>query len=131
MSVMMLDLDHFKKINDTHGHATGDAVLQGFVKRAAESLRQSDTLGRLGGEEFGVILPETSLEAAEDVAERLRQHLAERPLIAERAAIPCTVSIGVAHLHGNDGSIDDLFQRADKALYKAKADGRNKVERAD
>jgi diguanylate cyclase (GGDEF)-like protein len=131
LSVMMIDLDYFKKINDTHGHGVGDAVLQGTVKRALESLRQSDQLGRLGGEEFAVILPETALAAAFDVAERLRQHLAERPLIAEREAIACTVSVGVAQLNAHDPGIDDLFNRADAALYKAKNGGRNRVEIAD
>lgn len=131
LTVMMLDIDHFKSINDTHGHAVGDAVLQGMVKRSLESLRQSDFMGRLGGEEFGVVLPETGLDAAEDVAERLRQHLAERSIVAERLAVPCTVSIGLAHLSSQDGTIDDLLHRADQALYRAKSGGRNRVEVAD
>jgi diguanylate cyclase (GGDEF)-like protein/PAS domain S-box-containing protein len=131
MAVMMIDIDHFKQINDKHGHAVGDAILQGVVKRALESLRQSDSLGRLGGEEFAVILPETSLTAATEVAERLRQHMAERPLVAEREAIPCTVSVGVAQLQAQDGSIDALLNRADEALYRAKHNGRNKVEMAE
>jgi diguanylate cyclase (GGDEF)-like protein/PAS domain S-box-containing protein len=128
LSVMMLDIDHFKPINDRHGHAVGDAVLQGVVRRAMESLRQSDQIARLGGEEFAVILPETNLAAATDVAGRLRLHMAERPVIAERAAIPCTVSIGVAELSAGDGSIDDLLRRADEALYRAKQNGRDRVE---
>jgi len=128
MAVMMIDLDHFKRVNDAHGHATGDAVLQAFVKRALESLRQSDLLGRIGGEEFAVILPETELEAAREVAERLRAHLAERPVVAERAAIASTASIGVAQLSAKDGSIDNLLHRADQALYAAKQNGRNRVE---
>ncbi|MBV8060327.1 MAG: sensor domain-containing diguanylate cyclase [Alphaproteobacteria bacterium] len=131
MSVMMVDLDHFKKVNDEHGHAAGDAVLQSFVKRALESLRQSDQLGRLGGEEFAVILPETNLVAAMDAAERLRRHLEERPLVADLMAIPCTVSIGVAQLNAVDGTIDQLLHRADEALYRAKNGGRNCVEVAE
>jgi diguanylate cyclase (GGDEF)-like protein len=130
MSVMMIDLDHFKSINDKHGHAVGDAVLQGVVKRALESLRQSDFIGRLGGEEFAVVLPETNSAAARDAAERLRQHLAEKPLIAERIAVPCTVSVGVANLGASDTTIDDLLNRADTALYRAKNGGRNRVELA-
>lgn len=130
MAVMMIDLDHFKSINDQHGHAVGDAVLQGVVKRALESLRQSDFIGRLGGEEFGVVLPETSLIAAGDVAERLRIHIAERPLIAERIAVTCTVSVGVAQLSAGDSTIDELMNRADKCLYLAKNGGRNRVELA-
>jgi diguanylate cyclase (GGDEF)-like protein/PAS domain S-box-containing protein len=135
LSVMMIDLDHFKPINDQYGHATGDAVLQGVVKAALESLRQSDFIGRVGGEEFAVILPETGLAAAKDVAGRLRAHIAERPVVAtgaevKRAAIPCTVSVGVAQLAANDASIDNLLHRADQALYRAKAEGRNRVETA-
>ena len=131
LSVMMIDIDHFKAINDQHGHAVGDAVLQGTVKSALESLRQSDSLGRLGGEEFAVILPETGRMAAAEVAERLRQHIAERPMIAERLAVPCTVSVGVAELAPQDGTIDDVLHRADQALYRAKKAGRNRVETAD
>ena len=128
MSVMMIDIDHFKQVNDNHGHAVGDAVLQAVVKRGLESLRQSDLLGRMGGEEFAVILPETDLEAARDAAERLRAHLAERPVVAEHAVIPCTVSIGVAQLNAKDASVDALLNRADKALYVAKQNGRDRVE---
>ncbi len=130
MAVMMIDIDHFKAINDQNGHAVGDAVLQALVKRALESLRQSDILGRLGGEEFAVILPETNLAAATASAERLRQHIAKRSLIAEHNAIACTVSIGVAQLHAGDSTIDDLLNRADEALYRAKNEGRNRVETA-
>jgi len=128
MTVMMIDIDHFKLINDKHGHAVGDAVLQAVVKRSLESLRQSDSLGRLGGEEFAVILPETNLAAAAEVANRLRQHMAERPIIAERELVPCTVSVGLAQLTGKDGTIDALLSRADAALYRAKKAGRNRVE---
>ena len=137
LSVMMIDLDHFKSVNDRYGHATGDNVLQGFVKASLESLRQSDQMGRLGGEEFAVILPETALPAAVEVANRLRQHVAERPVIAgggedsRRVAVDCTVSVGVAQLTPQDGSIDDLLHRADQALYRAKELGRNRVEIAD
>jgi len=128
LAAMMLDLDHFKSINDTYGHAVGDEVLQGFVKRALESLRISDVIGRLGGEEFAVIMPETPLAAAEAAAERLRAHLAERPIIAGREAIAVTVSVGVASFGKDDKSIDAFLNRADKALYRAKNCGRNRVE---
>lgn len=129
MSVMMIDIDHFKAINDAHGHATGDVILQGFVKRANESLRQSDSLGRLGGEEFAVLLPETSLAAAAEVAERMRQNVADRAFIAGNStAVRGTVSIGVAQLDAQDGTVDDLLNRADEALYRAKNGGRNRVE---
>jgi diguanylate cyclase (GGDEF)-like protein/PAS domain S-box-containing protein len=128
MTVMMIDIDHFKPINDQHGHAVGDAVIQGVVKRALESLRQSDSIGRIGGEEFAVLLPETSLMAAYDVADRLRMHMQERPIIAGHTAITCTVSIGIAQLSAHDGGIEDLMHRADTALYIAKNGGRNRVE---
>jgi diguanylate cyclase (GGDEF)-like protein/PAS domain S-box-containing protein len=136
LSVMMFDLDHFKSVNDRYGHAAGDAVLQGAVKAGLESLRQSDQMGRLGGEEFAVILPETGIKAAAEVANRLRQHIAERSIITggdtdRRAAVDCTVSIGVAQLTPQDGSIDDLLHRADQALYRAKENGRNRVETAE
>jgi diguanylate cyclase (GGDEF)-like protein/PAS domain S-box-containing protein len=128
MSLMMIDIDHFKPINDSYGHAAGDAVLQGLVKRAQESLRQSDTLGRIGGEEFAVFLPETNLAAGLEVAERLRIHIEERPIVADARAVPCSVSIGIAQLSAHDGTIDDLMRRADRALYRAKNGGRNRVE---
>ena len=136
LSVMMLDLDHFKKVNDEYGHAAGDAVLQSFAKNALEGLRQSDFMGRLGGEEFALLMPETGLADATEVANRLRQRVVERPIITgadtpRRAAIDCTVSIGVATLMPQDGSIDDLLHRADQALYKAKNNGRNRVETAN
>ncbi|MDE2028927.1 MAG: diguanylate cyclase [Alphaproteobacteria bacterium] len=127
MSVMMIDIDHFKPINDTYGHAAGDAVIQGVVKRSLEALRQSDSLGRVGGEEFAVLLPETAASAAFDVAERLRKHIEGRPIIAENHAVPCTVSIGIAQLSAQDGSIEDLLHRSDIALYEAKNSGRNRV----
>lgn len=131
LSAMMLDLDFFKKINDTFGHATGDGVLQAFVKRALESLRQSDVIGRLGGEEFAVIMPETAHAAAAAAAERLRAHVAEKPLIAGREAVPATVSVGVATFDARDTSIDKLLHRADQALYRAKNGGRDRVEIAE
>lgn len=131
MTALMIDIDHFKPINDTFGHAAGDAVIQGVVKRALESLRQSDSIGRIGGEEFAVVLPETSLAAAFDVADRLRAHIQEKPIIAGLAAVECTVSIGVAQLSPQDNSMDELLQRADAALYVAKNKGRNRVEIAD
>jgi len=128
LTVMMIDIDFFKPINDTFGHAAGDLVIQGIVKRALESLRQSDSIGRIGGEEFAVVLPETPLSAATDVAERLRAHIQEKPIIAGHIAISCTVSIGVAQLLQEDSGIEDLLHRADTALYAAKKGGRNRVE---
>lgn len=132
LSVMMIDLDHFKPINDRLGHAAGDAVLVGVVKLALERLRHSDIMGRLGGEEFAVLLPETALPAAVDAANRLRRHIAEKPVIIEnKTAVRCTVSIGVAEMNEKDGSIDDLLHRADAALYRAKESGRNRAAVAE
>ncbi len=128
LSVMMIDLDNFKPINDSLGHAIGDVVLQGVVKTALESLRQSDVMGRLGGEEFAVLLPETGIAAAMDVANRLRAHVSSKPIVTVKEAINCTVSVGVAQLNGDDSSIDDLLRRADEAMYRAKRGGRNRVE---
>jgi len=130
LTAMMIDIDLFKPINDTFGHAAGDTIIQGVVKRALESLRQSDSIGRIGGEEFAVVLPETSLSAAFDVAERLRAHIQEKPIIAGHIAVSCTVSIGVAQLSSQDSGIEELLQRADTALYAAKKGGRNRVEKA-
>jgi diguanylate cyclase (GGDEF)-like protein/PAS domain S-box-containing protein len=131
LTAMMIDIDLFKPINDTLGHAAGDSVIQGIVKRALESLRQSDCIGRVGGEEFAVVLPETSLAAAFEVADRLRAHIQEKPIIAGHIAVSCTVSIGISKLDPEDSGIDDLLRRADKALYAAKQGGRNRVEKAD
>lgn len=130
LTVMMIDIDFFKPINDTFGHAAGDVVLQGIVKRALESLRQSDSIGRMGGEEFAVVLPETPLSAAYEVADRLRAHIEQKPIIIGHSAVSCTVSVGVAQLSSEDSGVEDLLRRADDALYAAKKAGRNRVELA-
>jgi len=130
MTLMMIDLDHFKPINDRLGHASGDTVLASVVKRCLESLRGSDFMGRLGGEEFAMVLPETNLEAAMDAANRLRQHIAEKPILTSKTAVNCTVSVGIAQLKESDGTIDELLARADEALYRAKANGRDRAEAA-
>jgi diguanylate cyclase (GGDEF)-like protein/PAS domain S-box-containing protein len=130
MAMMMIDLDHFKPINDRLGHASGDTVLAAVVKKSLESLRGSDVMGRLGGEEFAVILPETNHAAAMEAAERLRQHIAEKPIVTSKTAVTCTVSVGVAQLKESDNTIDDLLSRADEALYRAKEKGRDRVEAA-
>ncbi|MBP7253526.1 MAG: sensor domain-containing diguanylate cyclase [Alphaproteobacteria bacterium] len=131
LSVMMLDLDHFKSVNDTYGHAGGDAVLQQMVQTAMRCLRNTDAIGRLGGEEFAVLMPETDLNAAVEVANRLRQTLADTAITYGEKTIRCTVSIGVAILQPADNDIDALLNRADQALYMAKQDGRNRVVGAE
>ena len=127
LSVIMMDLDHFKKVNDTFGHAVGDIVLQTIARVGLESLRESDIMGRLGGEEFAVLLPETNVKAAEEVAERLLQHVDETPIKVGRKTLKCTTSLGVAQISSRDKSFDDLLARADKALYQAKEEGRDRV----
>jgi diguanylate cyclase (GGDEF)-like protein len=123
MGLLMLDIDHFKAINDTHGHQMGDRVLVDFVQRITPLLRRPDLLGRFGGEEFVVLLPETSQEEAVAVAERLREAIAS-PL---EGMPPVTVSIGVTSNRPDDARIDALLARVDRALYKAKAAGRNRI----
>jgi diguanylate cyclase (GGDEF)-like protein/PAS domain S-box-containing protein len=127
VSVLMLDIDHFKSINDQHGHPAGDAVLRALVQTCKASLRAVDTVARWGGEEFLLILPGTRAAAAVSVAERLRTEIAAmRVAVPGGATISLTASIGVAESAGGDPN--ELLRRADKALYAAKARGRNRVE---
>lgn len=127
-AVMMLDLDHFKHVNDTHGHSTGDTVLRHFASLVRYCLRKSDFAGRMGGEEFAVLLPDTDLQAARALAERLRKRIARIPVRTDELEIPITVSIGITSLAGCDILPDHVLQRADEALYRAKNAGRNRVE---
>lgn len=126
--VMMLDLDHFKAVNDNFGHSAGDAVLRHFAHLMRDCLRKTDTPGRVGGEEFSVLLPDTAIEAALHLAERLRARVEQVPVNVHGLSIPVTVSIGLTPLCSTDMSPDDALQRADKALYQAKSSGRNRVE---
>jgi diguanylate cyclase (GGDEF)-like protein len=129
VSILAFDLDHFKSINDTHGHSTGDAMLQLFANVARKTMRAGDVLGRLGGEEFVAILPGKLAEAA-IAAERVRSAFAAATHEADGQQIAATVSIGVACGSAN-ASIEMLIARADAALYRAKANGRDRVELAD
>ena len=129
-AVLMLDLDHFKRINDTHGHATGDAMLKHFAALMRDELRKIDTGARVGGEEFAIILPGASADEAKVFAERLRHKVMTSPLIQDDQRIAITVSIGIAALRASDASADTALIRADKALYRAKENGRNRVELA-
>ena len=126
-SLMMMDLDLFKKINDNYGHQIGDKALKFFADTAKSMLREYDTICRFGGEEFAVLCPETEIEDALLIAERIREKIEESLISAEEFSVNFTVSIGVAKLKNDDKSIDDIISRADKALYKAKYSGRNKV----
>ncbi|MCP1728200.1 diguanylate cyclase (GGDEF)-like protein [Natronospira proteinivora] len=135
LSVLLLDLDRFKQLNDQHGHLTGDAVLKEFVQRVESALRGHDfieseggeRLGRFGGEEFLVVLPSTNLEGARQAAERLRQMVEQAPFETEGGPVEVTVSIGLSEYRAHDEA-ETLLKRADQALYRAKDKGRNRVE---
>lgn len=126
-SLAMLDLDHFKKVNDGWGHLVGDHVLRGFVERVRTEVRESDVLIRRGGEEFALLMPATLEEEAQQVAERIRVQVAAAPIEADWAKVPVTVSIGVATWKDDEGP-SELEERADQALYRAKELGRDRVE---
>ena len=127
LSVLMIDLDRFKSINDTLGHAVGDETLRRFTALLQPHLREYDFFARLGGEEFGVLLPDASEEVAVAIAERLRELTEAEHLPVRSFPTPTTASIGAAQLREEENSIDQLMQRADQALYAAKSGGRNRV----
>jgi diguanylate cyclase (GGDEF)-like protein/PAS domain S-box-containing protein len=129
-SMLMIDLDRFKLINDTYGHAMGDAVLQHFAQLLRNAFRGIDMAARVGGEEFAVILPGSDLAAAGNSAERLREIVAKTPLMHDGKTIPVTVSIGAAAMGPSDSEADQTLIRADEALYGAKKNGRNQVQMA-
>lgn len=126
LCLLILDLDHFKKINDTLGHASGDQVLQIAADTIQNSIRDTDVAFRFGGEEFAVIMAETNLLSAGGIAERIRIALEKTPFHTSKGKINCTVSIGITGYRPGE-AIDDLISRADTALYKAKGEGRNRV----
>ncbi|GIX39171.1 MAG: hypothetical protein KatS3mg128_0220 [Silanimonas sp.] len=131
LAVLLLDIDHFKRVNDTYGHAGGDAVLRAFHATCAAQLRAHDLLGRLGGEEFGVVLSATGREVARQVAERLRAAVADKPVaLPKGGGVAVTVSIGLAFTASAAEDIDRLLAAADAALYRAKREGRNRVVEA-
>lgn len=132
LSVMMLDIDLFKQVNDRHGHKTGDLVLANIGKQIGAALRESDIAGRMGGEEFAILLPETDHEQARIVAERLRKQVAETSLdIGDGCTLNCTLSIGVATMTDQPTDLEKLLHQADTALYTAKNSGRNRVSYAE
>ncbi|HLY67084.1 MAG TPA: GGDEF domain-containing protein, partial [Chloroflexota bacterium] len=126
LAVLMVDIDHFKKINDVHGHLTGDRVLAGMGLLLRQRLRAGDRVGRYGGEEFCVVLPETDLPTAMSIAENLRALVATNPFPVESKRLAVTVSIGAAGLTPQMQATD-LYRAADRMLYQAKNDGRNRV----
>jgi diguanylate cyclase (GGDEF)-like protein len=128
LTLIELDVDHFKQINDQKGHAVGDEVLKLLCDAGQRLLRETDIFARLGGEEFAVLLPHTDLDGAAVLAGRLRQAIADSKLPLSGGGLSCTVSIGVAMLKPTDTCIEDCLVRADGAMYKAKQNGRNRVE---
>jgi diguanylate cyclase (GGDEF)-like protein len=128
-SVLIMDLDHFKAINDSFGHLAGDYVLRATSERITECLRSADVLGRYGGEEFAVLLPLTGRDGAFAVAERIRETIAAAPVEYEGKSISFTASIGVAFCGEREtANPEAILRNADSALYRAKASGRNRVE---
>lgn len=128
LSLALLDLDHFKKVNDTHGHHVGDQALQHLCRVLAGILRDVDVLGRMGGEEFAALLPETDLARAARVAERMRAALEAAPVPLAEGALTLTLSAGVAAIGPDAPTIDALLRKADAAMYEAKSEGRNRVK---
>ncbi len=127
LSMLVLDADHFKKINDTYGHYAGDFVLRSLALVVLEQKRAQDTFGRLGGEEFGLLLPETNIQQAKIVAQRIQKTWEQTPCRVEDQIIHSTVSVGVAEVDTADKSFEDILRRADQMMYKAKEAGRNQV----
>jgi diguanylate cyclase (GGDEF)-like protein/PAS domain S-box-containing protein len=127
LCLVIMDVDHFKKVNDTYGHAAGDSVLKHLCDLCRSQLRVSDSLGRIGGEEFGILLVDCTMQKALQVAERLKDLIAESVLLQSGESITCTASFGVAQFNPMTDDLKLLLRRADSALYEAKDRGRNRV----
>jgi diguanylate cyclase (GGDEF)-like protein len=130
LSLILLDIDDFKRINDTHGHARGDAAISQSVRACVKRLRKTDIAGRLGGDEFAFLLPHTDQQAAADVAEQLRHSLGNLAIEGSGGPLRITGSFGIATLDRSNGDFDDLLRKADAALYEAKRAGRNQCKTA-
>jgi len=130
LSIVMIDVDHFKAINDQHGHAAGDHVLKEVGAICQDVLRGSDVIGRIGGEEFVLLLPGAPQASAEQVAERMRARLAGTQINLHEKAFTVTASFGVATLSDDDNTLQEILDRADEAMYHAKHGGRNQVQTA-
>ena len=127
LSVVLMDVDHFKNINDVHGHPSGDQVLINFARVCMENIREFDVFARFGGEEFALLMPETDDEQAYQVSERLRLSVAQSSIYVDDQAIPVTVSLGLSEFSADADTLDDILRRADQALYHAKQSGRNQT----
>ena len=129
IAVVILDVDHFKAVNDTYGHGAGDEVLKELARRISSGVRNFDLVARLGGEEFVIVMPETRLNEAERACDRIRQQIARTPfpITTPKLDLPVTVSIGVAASEGGSDTPAEMLRRADEALYEAKRSGRNRV----
>ena len=127
LSFLMIDIDHFKKINDVHGHLAGDYVLKEVAKHMQQRIRRDEVLARYGGEEFAIILPETNLEGGRALAEGLREKIEQSRFVFQGETIQVTISAGAAILGEQDKVSTDLIRRADEKLYEAKRAGRNRV----
>lgn len=128
---ILLDIDHFKSINDSYGHDIGDLVLKNLAETISSLLREGDIFARYGGEEFMVLLPNTELNSAFHIAQRLRERIAETKIRLDEEDITYTISLGVTKTEDRDVSIEEIIKRSDQALYKSKSDGRNRVTIAD
>ncbi len=127
LSIIYMDIDEFKSINDAFGHSAGDQVLQTVVERSCRHLRQVDLMGRLGGDEFGILLPETDLPHAGSIAERIRLEVTQAPIQVKRKKLAITTTLGVTEAKPDISNLESLLARADQALYTAKQNGRNQV----
>ncbi|MGM8933320.1 sensor domain-containing diguanylate cyclase [Pseudomonas neustonica] len=127
VSLVMMDIDQFKKINDSFGHQAGDEVIRTAARLTEQLARETDFCGRYGGEEFAILLPDTSLEGAEQFAERLRESIERQQIEHQGTPLTFTVSVGVAGITPDIEKYQDLIERADKALYRSKAEGRNRT----
>ena len=127
LSLIVFDIDHFKRVNDTWGHLAGDNILRQIGTAVKPRLRREDIFSRTGGEEFGVLLPEIALDGARATAEKLRKLVEGTPLRHELQVIPCTISLGAAQMVGADTNAEELYRRADERMYEAKQGGRNRV----
>jgi diguanylate cyclase (GGDEF)-like protein len=130
LSFVMLDLDHFKRVNDTYGHAAGDAALVSAANLCRSALREADIFGRLGGEEFLFILPATDTTQAQDIAESIRGRIASTDIVSGPHRFRLTATLAATQFNANDHDLDDVLRRADAMLYEGKSAGRDRVQAA-